>query len=406
MNLVKHFLPSVNPENELLKRAFLYSTKIFVILRLITFAWVAFLSMFASRFSQEPNILFCPPNLLSENSGNTLTFLLAWIRWDTTCYLSVAELGYKANSITTVWPPLYPMLIRLFTFITPPPILAGLLVASMATWLAFVLLYWLISLDYDEKTAQGTIALLAIFPASFFLVAGYTESLFMALAFASLLSARYRRWGWAGLFAALATLARNQGLVLSLVLLWEGFQQYRKQPDDRTINFLKVLLASSLPGFVFGAWAIYTRTVFGAAWPWQTLNVYWEQHWGFPWQGIIGNFQRLFLIPGANRFLSIPSATLDLILSITVLAALLFNRRPMRSSYLVFAWSTVLISLMKLGSGDILISFARYLIPVFPFFIIMSPIVQKRRLWLGIFAVSLMVQGIMLAMFYFWAWVD
>lgn len=289
--------------------------------------------------------------------------------------------------------------------IAPPSILAALLISSLATWLSFFLLYLLVSTEHNEKIARNTIILIAIFPVSFFLVAAYTESLFMALAFGSLLCARRQHWGWAGLLAALATLTRNQGLVLPVVFLWEAFQQYREQPGLHLANLLKVIIACLLPVLTFGAFAIYVRYMLGADWPWQTLSLYWDQHWGFPWQGIIGNAARLATLKSSDRFFWVPSTILDLILAIVAPLILAFNYRATRSTYMVFAWLILLTSLTKLGTGDILISFSRYLIPAFPFFLILSPHVEKRRIRLGILAIGLTLQGFLLAMFYLWSWV-
>lgn len=401
-----NFTPTqTNIDQGLLKRAVWHASKIFLLLRISTLIWVGVLSSFAKQLIVLPNILLCPPSTLSESSNNAGIFLASWVRWDTTCYISIAELGYQANLTTTVWPPVYPMLIRLFMFITPPSILAALLISSLATWLAFLVLYLLISTEHNEKTARNTITLMAIFPVSFFLVAGYTESLFIALACGSLLCARRQHWCWAGLLAAGATLTRNQGLVLPLVFLWEAFQQNREQSDKHLKNLFQIIVACSLPIFAFGAFAIYVRFVLGADWPWQTLSSYWDQHWGFPWQGIIGNTARLAALTSFDRFFWVPSTILDLIFAILAPLILAFNRRGTRSTFMIFAWLLLLTSLMKLGGGDILISFSRYLIPVFPFFLILSPLVEKRKVWLGIFAIGLTLQGFLLAMFYIWSWV-
>jgi hypothetical protein len=62
------------------------------------------------------------------------------------------------------------------------------------------------------------------------------------------------------------------------------------------------------------------------------------------------------------------------------------------------------MSLMKLGPNDLLVSFSRYMIPVFPFFIAISPVMQHRLVRLTVFGICLILQAILLSMFYIWSW--
>ena len=61
--------------------------------------------------------------------------------------------------------------------------------------------------------AKRAILYLAVFPTAFFFLAGYTESLFLALALGSLYAAYKQKWSWSvvmGMFTAL-TFARGAG---------------------------------------------------------------------------------------------------------------------------------------------------------------------------------------------------
>lgn len=351
----------------------------------------------------EPDVL-CKSGSLLASDLNTGILLKSSIRWDTVCYLTIAESGYTAQPGLTVWPPLYPILIRIVSVFAHPPILAALIVSSLATWLAFILLYILVTENHDEDTAKNSLFLYAIYPLSFFLVSGYTESTFLLFVIASLLLAKRGNWIWSGILAGAAVLTRNQGILLSFVLLWEGYLQYKEKTKKRYQDIFKIIFASSLPMIAFAAFAVYVHSALGADWPWQTLGHIWGQYTGFPWEGIIGNIKHLFTLATSTDLYWLPTTIVDLILAVLVPVVLAIKFRSMRSTYMIYAWAMVLISLIKLGPGDILISTSRYMLATFPFFVVSSPVVNNRYMRLGLFIIGLMLQGALLYMFYIWSW--
>ena len=394
--------PQTGERGQLLKRAAGYAFKLFIALRVGTLAWVLLLSLVGGRTPSEPDVL-CRSGDLLENNLDLGTGLGSWLRWDTICYLSIAETGY-ANLGLSVWPPLYPLLIRVFSLVFTPPVLAALIISSLATWLAFFLLYVLVTEDQNESTAKNMLFLYVVYPVSFFLVAGYTESLFLALVIGSFLLARKKAWVLAGILAALATLTRNQGIVLSAVLLWEGILQYKEEKGLRVSEIIKILFSAALPALTFGAFALYIHNGLNAGWPWNTLGTLWGQYTGFPWEGVTGNFKQLSTLAISPDLYWLPTTVLDLILAILIPMVLIVHRRALRSTYMVFAWLLLFIALIKLGPGNTLVSFSRYMIAAFPFFISISPIVNNRYAKLVILGVCLILQAILLGMFYIWSW--
>lgn len=386
-----------------MKRAFWYAFKIFLVLRVATLAWLTLLSLLGGQAIGEPDVL-CKTRTLVESSLQLGIGLSSWLRWDTNCYLSIAETGYAAHPELTVWPPFYPLLIHFLSFLVKPPILAALVISSLATWVVFFLLYLFITENHDETTAKNTVFLYAVYPVSFFLVAGYSESLFLALVVASLMLARRRYWGWAGFLAALATLTRNQGVVLPLVLLWEGMLQYREAKGLKTSEVFKILLAACLPILAFGAFAFYVHNTLNAPWPWHTLATLWGQFAGFPWEGILGNLKQLLTLPDSQDLYWLPTNVLDLLLAVLIPVMLIVHRHLIRSTWLVFAWMILLVALTKLGPNGTLVSFSRYLLAAFPFFVTLVPVMNNRYLRLAVFAFGLIFQAGLLAMFYNWSW--
>src|SRR2546428_6053929 len=73
--------------------------------------------------------------------------------------------------------------------------------------------------DGHERAAFRAAAFFTVFPTAYFLLVGYTEAVFCALAFGSVLAARRRRWLPAGMLGGLAAAARLTGLALLPFLL-------------------------------------------------------------------------------------------------------------------------------------------------------------------------------------------
>ena len=127
-----------------------------------------------------------------------------WDQWDFGYYQKIAEFGYEARDGSLAFYPLFPCLLRLVAYISGSYLAAGLIVSGIASVAAAVLLRRLVQLDYDSAVALRSVWFFLIFPTAYFLHVGYSESLFLALALASVLAARVDRWGLAGLLGHFA----------------------------------------------------------------------------------------------------------------------------------------------------------------------------------------------------------
>ena len=268
------------------KRAFTTALVIFMSIRVLTV-----LVMFITGLFIPPNSPPAPfePSVVQDlQSRGKLSqiFLAPWYRWDTVHYLQIADQGYSYNLQNTVWPPLYPALIRVFGVIFKPSLLAALVVANLAAILALFLLYWIVADSWGETRARHVMVWTAIFPSGFFLLAGYTKSLFLALALGTLLAARKQRWWLAGLMGALATMTRLQAVALALPVLWEGWKFVRpcrgRQLMFRSAN---ILAATSLMPISLAAFSAIVHFNLHADWPWNTLSSNWHLRWAAPGKG-------------------------------------------------------------------------------------------------------------------------
>src|SRR3989442_4986327 len=151
-------------------------------------------------------------------SPDPLTVLgQAWDQWDARHYLYLATHGYgatgEARNLIAFFP-LYPALIGALAAIGLPARAAALLISNIAGVVAAILLYEIARHDGHERAAFRAAAFFTVFPTAYFLLVGYTEAVFCALTFGSVLAARHRRWLWAGLLGGLASAARLTGLAL------------------------------------------------------------------------------------------------------------------------------------------------------------------------------------------------
>ena len=148
----------------------------------------------------------------------------AWDQWDARHYLYLATHGYgavgDARNLIAFFP-LYPALISAVSAVGLPARTSALLISNVAGVVAAILLYEVARVDGHERAAWRAAAFFTVFPTAYFLLVGYTEALFCALTFGSVLAARRQRWLWAGLLGGLAAASRLTGLALLPFLLIE-----------------------------------------------------------------------------------------------------------------------------------------------------------------------------------------
>ncbi len=227
-----------------------------------------------------------------------------WHRWDAPHYTDIAVFGYMADDpgnlsaqgyqqvfpgdldLYIVFFPLFPWLVAAVDAVGGDPIASAFVVSTVASLFVAPVLYRLVNVDLGHRIGLWSAGLLLIFPTAFFLHIGYTESLFLALAFGSLWLARSNRWWLAGLLAALAALTRVNGLILVPALVVEALLQWRVDPDRR----LRVeWLAIAGVGIGFGVYLAVNQVVYGDPFAFSEIQ---REHWfkqlTWPWEGIAG----------------------------------------------------------------------------------------------------------------------
>lgn len=179
-----------------------------------------------------------------------------WDRWDATRFLVTAEAGYEgpgsfANSYAFF--PLFPLAIRALGLLGIPTLAGGLLISAAASWVALAFLYKLADEEVGPGAGRRAVLYLALFPTAVFLVAPYSEPLFLAGAIPAFYFARRADWHLVGPFAAVAMATRFAGLFLLLGLVVEAIRQKGMQPAQRATAAI-ALVIGAIPLLAYGAY--------------------------------------------------------------------------------------------------------------------------------------------------------
>ena len=338
---------------------------------------------------------------------------LSWNRWDSIHYVYLASHGYT-DWWRTAFFPLLPFLERVGGWITHDPFIAGLIISNAAGLGMLVVLYRLVEEDFDAERAFRTALYLSLFPVAFFFAAAYTESLFLFLALLSFYSMRHGHWWWAGLFGFFATLTRSAGILLLLPFAYEYLRQNQFQLKAIRFNVLGgALIAGGL--VVFMAYSYYR---FHLLFPFTKAEQYmWSRNLHSPWF-IIRN--EIIGLAQSNGFLSFHALRnlIDIGQILLIFATLIFSlvgpwRFPKHlwayTIYLVIFFVVLQLYPVKVNPARgpfPLQDFPRYMLGVFPAFIVLAGIGGKfKTLHLSYLMISGAVLFVLLSLYLTGHWV-
>lgn len=187
-------------------------------------------------------------------------FLDIWERWDARHFLVAAEHGWGGpeaiEARTAAFFPLYPLGIRAIAALGADPILAALIISTIASVVACAFMIKLADHELGAGSGRRAGLYLLLFPTAVFLVAPYSEALFLAGAIPALYLARRGRWLLAALPLMVATSTRFAGVFLVVGLAVElGVQLWRKRaerPLGLARDGLAAIALSALPVVAFG----------------------------------------------------------------------------------------------------------------------------------------------------------
>lgn len=345
-----------------------------------------------------------------------------WQRWDANHYLSIAGHGYT-DSLSTAFLPLYPALIRAVSVVFAGNLVAAALtISTVATVATLVLLYRLaLRLSGSESVARWTLAVAALLPIAFFLIAPYTESLYLALSLAAITALLDRRWGWAAAYAALSSLTRQQGVLLCLLAapaLGAALRDvWRARGTQRLLNLARMralwrsaagpllLVVAALGPYLL--WLTYLRFGLRAHTPYELLTSAngWNQRLTFPLLALVSDVHYLTL--GTNLVYD-HALLLDVIAALLGALGLVALRRRLPLAvllYLVAGWCAALI---KVEANGVTMSASRYLLVLLPLCLVPGTLLARAPalLRLAYAGFCMLLASIFVAEWVVWLWVS
>ena len=326
------------------------------------------------------------------------SFLQIWNHWDTHHYLHIAQGGYHGTGDRTyliAFLPLYPLLIKIFSFLLNGNyILSALVVSNISYAVAAYYLYKIVVLDYSRSIAVRAVIFFSIFPTAYFLHAGYTESLFLALTISSFYYGRRGRWFLAGFIGMFATATRITGVVLPVALVVEYLEQKKFNIKDIRKDFFWLFLTSI--GLI--SYLMINYLSFGD--PLKFLEfqkVKWTKSLAFPLNGML---VALYSGLGKNPSFSMITGWSEFIFGAGALVLTFWMAFRFRISYTVFMFLTWIC----ITSTSFWLSIPRYSLTMFPVFIAFALFGENKEIHYLITFLSLLFLSLYLSIFIQGSW--
>jgi len=300
-------------------------------------------------------------------------------------YLNIAYSGYlkMADEDSKIYAffPLYPLLIKIVSFVTNGNYtIAGLLISFLSHLFGIVFFYKLVLLDRNEDEAINSVKYSLIFPTAIFFMAVYTEALFFLLTILAFYLARERRWWLTGLLGLLAATTRPPGILILIPLLVEYYQYLRELRlrnffdflKKTKVNFLSFLL---IPAGILGYFSYIYALTGDFFFYFKALS-----YWGKDKMSVFNIFATIYDRLANFNGLPLHSfhySKIDTVFTLFFLGLLIFSVKKIRFSYWIYA---LILLVLPLSSGQTM-SLARYLSVIFPNFIILGILGSKKESW-------------------------
>ncbi len=308
-------------------------------------------------------------------------FVEVFAAWDSGWYWDIATRGYYFRTdgqSSVAFFPLYPMLMRALA----APFgggegaiwIAGIVISLAACVLALVAIHRLTEQIFgDRDVARRTVMYIVVFPWSLFLLKVYAESLFLLTSVMAISRAWNGRWWQAGIWGALATLARPNGILVGLPL---ALLALRDRPGVRQIASRWIIMAP-IPAAMIG-YSAYVYTLSGDPLGWMSA----QDQWGYS----IGNapLRQIQALVAAvlehgpyGYFLMSDIASIELIQGVSALIMLALTPAVFRRLGVAMG-VYLLVSMLVPLSSSAFEGLGRYGSVLFPVFMIVGSMQSQR----------------------------
>lgn len=301
----------------------------------------------------------------------TRRLLDGWDSWDVTLFRKIAEFGYDGypvhypDSEVAAFFPGFPLVLRVVHGLVPDWTAAGLLASLLGGSVAVVALSRLAELDGVDGSRAALYLVLS--PYAVFLAAGYSESLFLALALTGWLAGRRGSWPAAGLLVAASCLVRISGLFLAVALVVLFL-------TSRPVRWRAGAPWLAAPFLALLGWASYLHHLSGDWLRWQHAQaVGWGRHLTGPVQALQATYDASRSPSlGAEYHWSFRAEIIAVGVGVLVTAVLLGRRRWAEATY-------VGLSVGALATSTYYLSVARATLLWFPLWLLLAEAAGRRR---------------------------
>lgn len=291
----------------------------------------------------DPHILVSPAEAASGSAVRPMLDVLA--AWDGQWYMDIVRDGYPTvvppdvtyhmDEARAAFFPTFPTLGRLADMVLPGgDTLAVLALNTLLGFIAVVLIGLIAQQLYGERVGRTSTTLVAMFPGSFVLSFAYSEALMLVVAAATMLCLLQRRWLLAGVFAALTTATRPNGVAIALACVVAAFLAVKDERDWRSMS--SVLLAPV--GFI--AFQVWLGQHAGEPFVWfRVQREAWDEGASFGWTAVQNTLEAI------AQPLTSPTDTITAI-SVVTTVILLWMAHRARMPLWMNAYSWAVIALM------------------------------------------------------------
>ncbi len=293
----------------------------------------------------------------SISNGTKEKFVQSLANWDGMHYLSIARNGYTQNFQYAFFP-LYPLVVRIISIITQNFLISAVLISIVSSYLAINVFYGLAKTDLKEKVAAKAVFYMLIFPTSFYLLMSYSEGLFILFVMLSFYYLKKKKILFSVIFASLASATRLAGLAVVLALMVDIL-------SNHSLHRKKWLILIAPTGFLSYCLYLFSKT--GDPFYFLTSQLHWMRSLAMPGLNI---WETLRVVSFPGLLLKYPNMAIDLIFTIFLIGMVLRSFRFLPFSYGVYG----LISLLLPLATPTLMSMPRFILPIFPIFILMAKI--------------------------------
>jgi hypothetical protein len=303
--------------------------------------------------------------------------------WDSGWYFDIAKRGYyvlHGHQSSIAFFPLYPMLMRVaawpFGGSDRALWISGIVISFSAFVLALIELHRFTErVSGSRDVARRAVLYLAIFPFSLFFTRVYTESVFLLTTVLAISRAWDRRFVQAGLWGALATLCRPNGILIGVPLVLLALE-LDGNPGGRTIARR---LAALLPvPLALAAFCAYNYHLSGDPLAWLSAQASWGNSIGNPpWRLLLKMIGRLVKHGWYDYFFVAPDAPFRFFHGLTAMLFIVFLPTIFKRLGLALG-AYVLVSLLVPLSATALEGIGRYASVLFPAFMLLGTVRSQR----------------------------